>query len=192
MSTSAPSAASRVQRALGRTPPKPVTYLPGTDVPLDWTAALADLPLIATVVLVASLALLLSIGREAAILLLLSNAGHFINSGVKEVVARPRPSAALVHVSGRESDFSFPSGHVESSIVLYGLIFYFATLYVAGAWQRRAVQTACIWLIAGTAIQRVYSGAHWPSDVFGGFYLGLLLLVICIAVHRLVILPRKE
>src|SRR2546425_3841761 len=58
---------------------------------LDWTADLADLPLIAIVWPSAALALLLLAGRGPALLLILSTGGRLVNSGIKEVIERPRP-----------------------------------------------------------------------------------------------------
>ncbi len=160
---------------------------------LDWTEDFADLPLLAVIVIGASVALFLSLGWEAALLLLLSSAGRLINSGVKEIVERPRPTPDRVEITcDADSTFSFPSGHSEGAFVLYGLIFYFATFFLPIAWLRTIIQIACLWIIVVTGVERVHEGCHWPSDVLGGFYAGSLVVAVAIAVHRLVILPRKE
>jgi undecaprenyl-diphosphatase len=159
----------------------------------DWTEDFADLPLLAAVMVGAALTLLVSAGWETALLLLVSAGGRLLNSGLKEIIERPRPTPDLVEVTCEpNSTFSFPSGHSEGAFVLYGLIFYFATIYLADARLRVPVQAVCVWIVLVTGIERVHTGCHWPSDVLGGFYAGSLVLAVVIVVHRLVISSRKE
>ena len=151
---------------------------------LNWTADLVDgWELIA--VLVAGAAVLLVVRRWLeALLLLVSPATSLLNAGVKEIVGRPRPGHELVPFTTRASDSAFPSGHAESAIVIYGLLFYFVTMFVSQPALRLLGQAACLWVILVTGMQRVYIGVHWPSDALGGYYLGALVLAVLIAVHR--------
>ncbi len=110
---------------------------------------------------------------------------------LKEVVERPRPSPALVSVDQQPGDFSFPSGHANTALVLYGLIIYLAAVYVPNPWLRVPLQGFCLWVIIGNGLQRVYVGHHWPSDVLGGYYLGALVLAVLIAVERGVLRPLR-
>ncbi len=90
---------------------------------------------------------------------------------VNEIVRRPRPP---VHRLGIEpSTFSFPSGHVAATVVLYGSI----ALLVSLTYRKRLV-TAALWslvvllaLLVGFA--RVYRGMHHVSDVVAGALVGL-------------------
>jgi membrane-associated phospholipid phosphatase len=95
----------------------------------------------------------------------------------KHVVAQPGPALRSHHpIDGGLSmvtPYAFPSGHVIRATLLFGL---------APAWL--AVRRWRLWTIAGMAsalligFSRVYLDAHWPSDVAGGFLLGLAGLVI--------------
>lgn len=153
---------------------------------VDWAEDLADAPTMIAVWLAAGAALLGLAHRWEALLLLLSMASRLLNSGLKELIERPRPP-------GYESaTFSFPSGHAEGAVVLYGLLFYFATVLIPYAPLRLLTQAACLWIILFTGLERVFVGAHWPSDVLGGFYFGTLMLAALIALHRLVISTRRE
>lgn len=152
---------------------------------LDWAEELADVPLLIAVWLGGAAALLLTARRWEALLLLVSIAARALNSGVKELVDRPRPSPDLVMVADDRSTPSFPSGHADGAIVLYGLLFYFITLFVRPPALRLLGQAACLWVILFTGMERVHVGAHWPSDVLAGFYLGALIIAALIAAHRL-------
>lgn len=159
----------------------------------DWTEDFADWPLLAIVIAFGTIMLFVFAQREASFLLLISTAGRLLNSGVKEFVERPRPTPGSIDVTcDPDSTFSFPSGHSEGAIVLYGLIFYFAGVYLRALWLRLPLQAVCVWIVLVTGVERVYAGCHWPSDVLGGFYLGFLVLVAVIVLHRLVISVRKE
>ncbi len=159
---------------------------------LDWVEDLTDLPLLVVIYAVVAVALYVRAGRETAVLLLFSVLGRGVNSVLKEIIDRPRPSAVLVDFTDQPSSLSFPSGHSEGAMVLYGLIFYFAGVYVKEVRLRAAVQIGCAAIVIATGIERVYAGHHWPSDVIGGWYIGGLVLAACIAIHRLVILRRSE
>ena len=120
----------------------------------------------------------------AALLLLVSPAAGLLNAGVKEIVGRPRPGHELVPFTTRTYDSAFPSGHADSAIVIYGLLFYFITVFVNQPALRLLGQAACLWVILFTGMQRVYVGVHWPSDVLGGYYLGGLIIAALIGIHR--------
>lgn len=160
---------------------------------MDWAEDLADTPWIIAVWLGGAAALLLAARRWEALLLLAGVLGRLVNAGVKELLDRPRPAEDLVVVTEDASSPAFPSGHADAAIMLYGLLFYFITLFVPHPVLRRVGQAACLWVILFTGMERVFVGAHWPSDVLGGYYLGGLMLVVLIAAHRLgPALPRGE
>jgi len=153
---------------------------------LDYTEDLSDLPWLIGVWLGGSAAVLLTLGWEQAALLAAALVGRLLNSGVKEIVGRPRPSLSLVDADNQPSSLSFPSGHAEGTVLLWGMLFYLATAYLKDPRLRLPAQAFCLWVIVGTGIERVYAGHHWPSDVVGGFWAGGLLLALLIAAERLV------
>ncbi|HEU5319938.1 MAG TPA: phosphatase PAP2 family protein, partial [Methylomirabilota bacterium] len=152
---------------------------------VDWAEDLGDSPLILAVAAAAAALLAAASLRLEAALVLLALLASPLNAGVKELVDRPRPDAELIRVGGQHSDSSFPSGHADSVLVLYGLLFYFVTLFVRRRALRLLGQAACLWVIVFTGMERVYVGAHWPSDILGGYYLGALILTALIAAHRI-------
>lgn len=78
------------------------------------------------------------------------------------------PSALLARLCYEEESRSFPSGHAQTSLVAWG---YLALV----VWRRWFSLLALAW-VALIGLSRVYLGQHWPSDVLGGWLIGLLLL----------------
>ena len=91
-----------------------------------------------------------------------------LNAIIKSIFQVPRPDLIehLVHAD----DWSFPSGHSQGAMVLWGWLAYELK-------DRRAYIVAAI-LIAGVGFSRVYLGVHYPSDVLGGFFVGFCTLLI--------------
>lgn len=100
-----------------------------------------------------------------------------LNPLLKFLVASPRPAAPDVLVTELAPNLGFPSGHVMGATLLYGGIIWLAEEVVANLRVRRAVQIAAALVILITGFGRVYTGAHWPSDVLGGVLWGVTGLV---------------
>lgn len=90
----------------------------------------------------------------------------------KVLIGNARPVDALVGVH----DASFPSGHMLSGTVFYGLL----AALLLGSHVRRGVRalgvTLLLLVIVGIGLSRLYLGVHWPSDLLGS--LGLALIVL--------------
>lgn len=99
------------------------------------------------------------------------------DSVLKLLLRRPRPESDYVHTMLLKT-FSFPSGHAAGSVVSYGaLAFVFAGVgNVWAAGLSAAVALLCVLI----GISRVYLGAHYPSDVVGGWLVGGIGLVIIV------------
>jgi membrane-associated phospholipid phosphatase len=151
---------------------------------LDWASRLAELPLVAAVALGGALGLWLLASRLGAIWLVVALVVSLSNRGVKFLVDRPRPADDLVDVSDKASGLSFPSGHATAAVLVYGFIFYLASSLIPARPLRLLVQTSCLVIIVLTALQRVYVGVHWPSDVLGGLLFGGLVLSFLIWSHH--------
>jgi membrane-associated phospholipid phosphatase len=97
---------------------------------------------------------------------------------VGDVLApRARPALAEVErIAGGTDPTSFPSGHVLGAVLLYGLLSVFAGR-VRRPGVRRAMRAACLLVIVSVGPARLWSGAHWPSDVLAGYALGGVLLL---------------
>jgi undecaprenyl-diphosphatase len=79
--------------------------------------------------------------------------------------------------------YSFPSGHAFGAMVFYGLWAYLAYKYLPHPWNITVAAILAV-LIVLIGVSRVYLGAHFPSDVIGGWLLGGLFLVCIIKFIR--------
>ena len=91
---------------------------------------------------------------------------------------RPRPSGTAVFT---EQSFSFPSGHSIFAVALYGFLTYIAVRY-ARRWRNK-IYIACFGLtvIFLIGLSRLYVGVHYFSDVWGGYLLGFMWLIVGIS-----------
>jgi membrane-associated phospholipid phosphatase len=151
---------------------------------LDWASRLAEMPLVVLVALGAALALALLARHLGAMWLVAALVVSLADTPVKLLVDRPRPAGDLVQVSEKTASAAFPSGHATAAVLVYGFIFYLAGFLIPARLWRFVVQASCLVVILLTGLQRVYVGAHWPSDVLGGLLFGGLLLALLIWSHR--------
>lgn len=102
-----------------------------------------------------------------------------INGGLlKNFIHRTRPDTVYV-TNMRFDSFSFPSGHSFGSFLLYGLLAYLGAKYLPYPFNIVSVLSAGI-LIFLIGVSRVYLGAHYPTDVIGGWILAAITLWLII------------
>ena len=122
--------------------------------------------------------------RGLAAFLGLAALARVLSVVVKALVDRPRPSAALVDVANQLGDPSFPSGHVLGATLLYGFLIYCAERSITHPLLKRGIQGGLALVIVLMGYARVELGEHWPTDVLGGYAIGLLVLSVVIWMHR--------
>ncbi len=140
---------------------------------------------------IAIMALWLSGRRNLAAFLALAALARVMSVVVKELVDRPRPSDSLVNVVHQLSDPSFPSGHVLGATLFYGFLVYCAEVAISERRLRRVIQSGLVLVIGLMGYARVQLGAHWPTDVLGGYALGVLILTTVIWLHHRVDRPDR-
>lgn len=126
-------------------------------------------------------------GWRAALLAVISFIGLWqAEPWLKGLIARPRPVASLIRVTGSSAGYSFPSGFALIYFSTVGWLAVLAFHRLAGN-ARRTFLLLCgiILLIGGSA--RVALGAHWPSDILGAYLIGLVwaeFLVLAVLKRR--------
>jgi undecaprenyl-diphosphatase len=100
------------------------------------------------------------------------------------IVDRPRPSPEMVRVAMELPTGGFPSGHVLNLTAIFGFLIYLAIVLLADVrWRALLVSLLAIPILT-IGIARVYAGAHWPSDVLGGYLIGGIWLGLTIQLYR--------
>ncbi|OHV42932.1 phosphatase PAP2 family protein [Pseudofrankia sp. BMG5.36] len=108
-------------------------------------------------------------------------AGQTVRVAINQVIARPRPPQALwlVHPGG----YAFPSGHTTMATIGYGLAAVLLLRLLSGGRIAVAVVSAGAAVLAvAVGLSRVYLGVHWPSDVAGGWSLGVAWLALAASI----------
>jgi membrane-associated phospholipid phosphatase len=122
---------------------------------------------------------------EAAGLLLSTGGGQFLNSILKRLIARPRPSNDLIEVFRSLTTQSFPSGHVTFYVCYFGFLFFASyALLARGSMVRRVCLTITALPVLLIGMSRVYLGAHWPSDTLGAYLSSGLWLAFSLHMYR--------
>ena len=118
-------------------------------------------------------------GRPVESLVLAAAAVIWVPKAIlEEIVARPRPPEELLTINSTLSGLSFPSGHITAGVAVFGMLAIIAIVRLQG-WRTRSLVFVPVGLIlALSALSRVADGAHWPSDVLGGFLLGGVWLLV--------------
>ncbi len=95
-----------------------------------------------------------------------------LNEVAKLLAEQPRPFnydprvIKLVH----EDSGGFPSGHTQSTVVVWG--------YLAWRFKKKPLWLLAGFLLVAIPLSRIYLGAHFPTDLLGGYAVGVLVLFL--------------
>ncbi len=163
----------------------------------DWTRAGKDGTFLANtlgVVVVAVAATLVAIacrcGRASALVLTGLAVELAVFLTVNYTVRRPRPTAP--HVGATPSTYSFPSGNVAATLVLYGGVAVLVASRTRATWARVTSWVVAAGVVTWVGFSRVYEAEHHPTDVMAGLLLGAGALSAAVLAVRMAQRGRPE
>jgi membrane-associated phospholipid phosphatase len=117
-------------------------------------------------------------GAGLFILLLFS---AYLNAVAKVIADQPRPFNFDPRVKqlGHAGGGGLPSGHTQNAVVIWG--------YLAVQFKKTIWWIVAGFLMIGIPLSRIFLGVHFPTDLFGGYLLGALILILFIWIA-----PRLE
>jgi undecaprenyl-diphosphatase len=110
--------------------------------------------------------------------------GSCVHYAIKLFLERTRPDEALWLV--QEDGFSFPSGHSNAGLIFYIFLAVLLGRYLIMGNNRFAaflLRFLLGLLVLVVGLSRIYVGVHDPTDVIGGFSLGIALLILFVSLY---------
>jgi undecaprenyl-diphosphatase len=145
---------------------------------------------VVAVLLVLAGLLLARKGRRwaTAVMLALVAAGtSVLVDAIKLLTTRTRP--AIVDLLTAAPGYAFPSGHSAQAAATYGVIAYLLAGRLRRWGHRVTVWAVAVLVIALVGFSRLYLGAHWLTDVLGGFALGAAWTALVITTFGILMRP---
>lgn len=97
-----------------------------------------------------------------------------LNVMLKSVIDRPRPEQPAVATSFA----SYPSGHTLYATVVAVMVTAVIHERFGRRWLTAMVAVTLTAVVVGVGLHRIVYAAHWPSDVIGGAFIGLLIATV--------------
>lgn len=142
-------------------------------------------PIIAPLsIIFTSLLFFLTYNRKECFFTLTVIIADLFNILIKILIHRPRPTLENAKILLKFTQSGFPSAHVVHYVVFFG--FLLAVMLVhknISLFLRIFVGILSAFLILAVSISRIYLGAHWATDVLGGYLFGFIYLGIILKLY---------
>ena len=123
--------------------------------------------------------------REAFVAALATSGAAGLHRIMVDIAMRPRPSPDLLEVAHQlPIHSSFTAGHVQNATSFFGFLCYLLCVRMAPSLRRTLILHVLVFAMVGMGIARVYFGEHWPTDVIGGYLLGVLWLIVMMELYE--------
>jgi membrane-associated phospholipid phosphatase len=133
---------------------------------------------------IAVIALVLLLNRRAWALAFAALVGGLWYEVVVNLVNRPRPLAGqILRVTEHPGSTSFPSGHLIFITISAAVLMLCLGHRYLPRWARPIGWAAVVGIVLAVGLDRIYGGAHWPSDVLAGILIATAWLSFVLSVR---------
>jgi membrane-associated phospholipid phosphatase len=113
--------------------------------------------------------LVLLFNRRAYLLALAALVGGLSYLTLVHLVNRPRPTVdQVIRITEHPGSTSFPSGHLIFITISAALLMLCIGYRYLPRWAIPIGWAVVVAIVLATGVDRIYGGAHWPSDALGG------------------------
>ncbi len=130
------------------------------------------------------IALVLLLNRRAWSLAFAALAGGLWYEVAVHLVNRPRPVAGqILRVTEHPGSTSFPSGHLIFITISAAVLMLCIGHRYLPRWARPIGWAAVAGIVFAVGLDRIYGGAHWPSDVLAGILIATAWLTLVVSIR---------
>jgi membrane-associated phospholipid phosphatase len=130
--------------------------------------------------------LVLLLNRRAWMLALAGLVGGLSYLAVVNLVNRPRPTTAqILRVTEHPGSTSFPSGHLIFITISAAVLMLCIGYRYLPRWAIPIGWAVVAGLVLAAGLDRIYGGAHWPTDVLGGFLIASAWMCFVVSLRRI-------
>jgi len=130
--------------------------------------------------------LVLLFNRRAWILALAAFAGGLWYEVIVHLVNRPRPTVGQIfRVTEHPGSTSFPSGHLIFITISAAVLMLCLGHRYLPRWARPVGWAIVAAIVLTTGLDRIYVGAHWPTDVLVGVLIAIAWLTFVVSLRRI-------
>jgi len=133
---------------------------------------------------IVAIVLVLLLNRRAWTLAFAAFAGGLWYEVIVHLVNRPRPIASqILRVTEHPGSTSFPSGHLIFITISAAVLMLCVGHRYLPRWARPIGWAVVVGLVLAVGVDRIYGGAHWPSDVLAGILIATAWLTFVASVR---------
>ncbi len=128
--------------------------------------------------------LVLLLNRRALILALAALVGGLWYEVIVHLVNRPRPAVGqILRVTEHPGSTSFPSGHLIFITISAAVLMLCIGHRYLPRWARPIGWAVLVGILVVVGLDRIYGGAHWPTDVLGGVLIATAWLSLVVSIR---------
>lgn len=128
--------------------------------------------------------LVLLLNRRSWILALAAIAGGLWYEVIVNLVNRPRPTVGqILRVTEHPGSTSFPSGHLIFITISAAVLMLCIGHRYLPRWAKPIGWAILAGIVLDVGLDRIYVGAHWPTDVLAGVLIATAWLTLVVSVR---------